>query len=582
MSFTNLSISNKIGLSCAVLILLASLSSVVGIFTMNKIGNEIEEIAEQDIPLAELITKITVHQLEQAILFERGLRLGIQLKDHPETADHHADVVARFEKLAHQVDEEVKVAEDLLQSFIINAHSDLAQKEFKNLFEQMKLIDQHHQEYEAQALDILEKIKLGWSDALALEVETTEALEDKVDHELETALSEIEAFTAQAAQHAEEDEHTGMTLMIGALILMIIIGGISTRLISRAIARPIIGLSKVMTVMAEGQREIEVPGVNTGDETGDMARSVDVFRLGLIEADRLAEVQRKQDEEKIKRADKIDLLNQNFEEGAGEALSVVAAAAEELQATASSMSVTATQTGSQALTVAAASEQASANVQTVAVASEELSVSIQEISRQITHSAERVGDAIELVANADKQVAGLAIAAGNINDVIELINDIAEQTNLLALNATIEAARAGEAGKGFAVVASEVKNLANQTQRATQEIEKQIETVQTETNSAVTAIHDIGNAISKINEVSQSIAGAAEEQDAATNEITRNVEQAAEGTRDVSSNIQAVSEGAGETGSASSQVLSSAGELSSRASHLQDLIQTYLTDVKAA
>jgi len=187
--------------------------------------------------------------------------------------------------------------------------------------------------------------------------------------------------------------------------------------------------------------------------------------------------------------------------------------------------------------VSAAAEEASVNVQTVAAAAEELTSSITEISRQVSQSTEVASQAVADATRASDMVKGLDQAAQKIGEVVSLITDIAEQTNLLALNATIEAARAGEAGKGFAVVASEVKNLARQTAKATEEIADQINGIQRATKDTVGVLEATFQTIGQINEVSTRIATAVEEQRASTQEIARNVEEAAVGTKEVSSNI---------------------------------------------
>lgn len=191
-------------------------------------------------------------------------------------------------------------------------------------------------------------------------------------------------------------------------------------------------------------------------------------------------------------------------------------------------------------------------------------------------------DAVRQTDEANQKIERLAGAADEIGNVINLINDIADQTNMLALNATIEAARAGDAGKGFAVVASEVKMLASQTGEATEQIRTQISQVQGETNDAVGAIRAISNVIARVNELSTAIAGAVEEQNASTAEISRNVEEAAQGTQEVSRNIQGVAQAAGETGTMSQMVFDSASSLLSESDELQQHVVKFLHDVHEA
>jgi methyl-accepting chemotaxis protein len=200
----------------------------------------------------------------------------------------------------------------------------------------------------------------------------------------------------------------------------------------------------------------------------------------------------------------------------------------------------------------------------------------------VQESAAIAGQAVDQARKTNDRVGELASAASRIGDVVELINNIAGQTNLLALNATIEAARAGEAGRGFAVVASEVKALAEQTAKATGEISTQISGIQAATQESVGAIKEIGDTIGRMSEIASTIASAVEEQGAATQEISRNVQQAAQGTMQVSSNIVDVQRGATETGSASTQVLAAAQSLSSDSTRLKDEVSKFLNAVRAA
>ncbi len=282
-------------------------------------------------------------------------------------------------------------------------------------------------------------------------------------------------------------------------------------------------------------------------------------------------------EKKVKDFGKV---TQAFEANVKTVIGTVAAAATELQSTAESMEGIANATSQRSTAVAAASEEASTNVQTVASAAEELSSSIAEISRQVTQSSKIASNAVQTTQEANERIQGLAAASQKIGQVVQIITDIAEQTNLLALNATIEAARAGDAGKGFAVVAAEVKNLANQTAKATEEIGSQIGSIQGATQQAVTSIAEIGKVIGEINEISSTIAAAVEEQGAATKEIARNVEQASAGTSEVASNVTEVTKAANETGQAAAQVLEAATELSKQSEGLGHTIDNFLVELK--
>ncbi|MAN81501.1 MAG: chemotaxis protein [Rhodospirillaceae bacterium] len=231
---------------------------------------------------------------------------------------------------------------------------------------------------------------------------------------------------------------------------------------------------------------------------------------------------------------------------------------------------------------AAAVEQATGNVQTVASATEEMTASMAEVSSQVGRAHDVAQEASRKARETDQTMVRLKDAAAKIGNVMEMINDIAEQTNLLALNATIEAARAGEAGKGFAVVASEVKNLANQTAKATQEIAGEIATMQNVSEDAAREIQGISATIDEINSVSEAIAAAVEEQSAATQEIARSSQDAAVHTDKVKTNIIAVRSASEETGSAAGQVSTAAANLSNQADNLKQAIEGMLQDLRAA
>jgi methyl-accepting chemotaxis protein len=257
-------------------------------------------------------------------------------------------------------------------------------------------------------------------------------------------------------------------------------------------------------------------------------------------------------------------------------------ASSELEGTARALSDNAGNTTRLATVVANASEDASNNVQSVASATEELAISVREISQQVQESNAIAASAVSQADETDSRINALSQAANRIGDVIKLITSVAEQTNLLALNATIEAARAGEAGRGFAVVAQEVKALAAQTAKATDEIGIQIAGMQTATQEAVGSIKMISSTIGKISEITTAISAAIEEQGAATQEISGNIQRTAAGTSQVAGTIAEVSHGANQTGAASSQLLSSAKQLSESTTSLQAEIDGFLKSIAAA
>ena len=250
----------------------------------------------------------------------------------------------------------------------------------------------------------------------------------------------------------------------------------------------------------------------------------------------------------------------------------LATASEEMTSLSQQMSATAEETSAQAGVVSAASEEVSRNLQTVATSTEEMSATIKEIAKNTTESAKISSEAVKVAQATTATVSKLGDSSTEIGQVIKVITSIAQQTNLLALNATIEAARAGEAGKGFAVVANEVKELAKETAKATEDISRKIEAIQTDTKGAVDAIGAISKIINQVNDISNSIATAVEEQDATTNEMTRNVTEAAKGANEIAKNIVGVAEAAKNTAQGAGDSQKAAAQLSQMAGELREII----------
>jgi methyl-accepting chemotaxis protein len=386
------------------------------------------------------------------------------------------------------------------------------------------------------------------------------------------AMAELDGMLGQAV--------AAMAIAAGIAALIILL---ATMLLVRQVTKPLKVVAETLTVLADGRTDVEVQYADRPDEIGVIARTVDVFKTNRIERRQL-EADRLNAEKAATERRKAELSQfvEAFRTKIGGVIQQVLNSSHRFEQDAQQLSVTAHSTAEMSEQSADASRQASEHVRSAATASDELTHSITEISRRVQDSNSIAADAVKQANATDERMAELSAAGDRIGDVVKLITSIAEQTNLLALNATIEAARAGDAGRGFAVVAQEVKTLAGQTAKATDEISSHIVNMQRATGESVGAIKAIGQTIERISEISASISAAVEEQGAATQNIAHGVQAAAGGTLEVAENIERVARDAGATETTSGEMLQSAKALSEVSTHLKDAVEEFLDSVRAA
>ena len=412
---------------------------------------------------------------------------------------------------------------------------------------------------------------------LAGEAGLRDKIEEKLDILVEGAKEEGLNFREEAGAVGRRSHW----MLLGAVGFTVAAGILIALLIARSIGRPIVAITQTMSKLAGGDVEVVIPAIERRDEVGQIAQAVEVFKRNAIEA--VAHAAGRADAEEIKerRAEAVAQLTASFDQQVSRVIETLASAASSLTITAEQVTEIAAETSEKASSSSVSSEEASMSVQAVASATEELAASITEISRQMNHSTAIAEKAVGQANDTNATVGSLSAAAEQIGNVVQLIQGIASQTNLLALNATIEAARAGEAGKGFAVVAGEVKLLAGQTARATDEISAQVEAIRLATHGTTVMIQQICQTISELNATGMLIAEAISQQGDVTREIARNVQQAAVGTGEVAANVSGVMESSSVSRSAASQVFDNARDLSEQAAILRNDVRSFLAGIRA-
>lgn len=494
---------------------------------LEKHRKELNELKSSDADMlqtslrTELIEKVTQAQLN---------KLKVSSHEAAFLLDKRPDRVAAMEKILDEIRNTLRDAQQFIAQFASDQTQESAyQADFTTLTQTL-----------TQYQQLLARVLEG---QLIVQVDTRDC-----DEALQLIVKTGVALTQKAERQAQAVQADANTASFALILLAALAGSFLAFVIARSITKPLVQVVNRLKDIAEGEGDLtQRVEVNSQDEIGQLGVWFNAFVVKIQQA--------------------MQAIGQNTQALSG--------SSEELTNISSQMTTNAERTATQANVTSGAADQVSQNVQSVMTATEEMSASIKEIAKNATNAAQIASQAVHVAETTNKTIAQLGTSSAEIGQVIKVITSIAEQTNLLALNATIEAARAGEAGKGFAVVANEVKELAKQTAKATEEIGQKIGAIQHDTQAAVGAIGRIATIIGQVNDLQTTIAGAVEEQTVTTNEIGRHVAEAHQRSTEIAQHAGDVAQVAQNTTSGATKTQHAAQELAMMAAELQQLVRQF-------